>query len=205
MTELLIARHGNTFTSEQTPLRIGRRSDTPLVSKGQQQAQALGRYLKQQPIPLAAVYSSNLSRTYDTAMIALQAANINLPITQMDQFDEIDYGVDEAKTEAQVSARLGEAALAAWDKEAIVPPGWLIDPEQIIQSWHVFAQMIHEKYEGKTVLVVTSNGIARFAPHITGNFDSFKQKHSIKLTTGALASFIKTDDRWQINYWNLKP
>ena len=30
-TRIIIARHGNTFTKEQTPTRVGGRTDLPLV------------------------------------------------------------------------------------------------------------------------------------------------------------------------------
>ena len=33
VTRILIARHGNTFTKDQTPTRVGRHTDLPLVEK----------------------------------------------------------------------------------------------------------------------------------------------------------------------------
>ena len=47
MITLVIARHGNTFESGETPRRVGARTDLPLTEKGRQQAQAIGHYLKE--------------------------------------------------------------------------------------------------------------------------------------------------------------
>ena len=48
MTTLIIARHGNTFGPEDTPTRVGARTDVPLVGSGLEQGRALGRWLKAQ-------------------------------------------------------------------------------------------------------------------------------------------------------------
>ena len=47
MTTLIIARHGNTFNPGDTPTRVGKHTDMPLVEKGEAQGRALGRYLKE--------------------------------------------------------------------------------------------------------------------------------------------------------------
>ncbi len=54
-------------------------------------------------------------------------------------------------------------------------------------------------------MVVTSNGIARFAPYITGNFDSFAQNHAIKISTGAVCVLNFENGQWVVKDWNVKP
>jgi len=202
MTTILIARHGNTFAPGDLVVRVGLRSDLPLVASGQQQARNLGLYLKASNTKLAAVFSSSLRRTYETASLALETANIKLPIIQADIFNEIDYGPDEAQPEAQVIARIGQEAITAWDRNATVPPGWLVDPQLIIHNWQNFAQDALIAYPGQTILVVTSNGIARFAPYLTQDFENFSQNFKIKLATGALCSLSNTNGSWEVDYWN---
>ena len=80
-----------------------------------------------------------------------------------------------------------------------------MDPEQIIQNWIDFADQAQAFDDNETVLVVTSNGIARFAPHITGDFEGFRKDHNIKLSTGALAIFRYEGERWSVKDWNIKP
>ncbi len=206
MTTLIIARHGNTFGPGDTPTRVGAHTDLPLVEKGEEQARAIGRYLSAHKMIPDVVYSSNLQRTYQTAKIAIKESGVTNPVFQLDIFNEIDYGPDENQTEDKVIARIGEDALKDWDEQGIVPDGWKVDPVDIIQNWLSFADQICAHDDNETVLVVTSNGIARFAPHITGNFHAFSEAHNIKLSTGALA-ILKHDriDGWTVTDWNVKP
>lgn len=205
MTTLIIARHGNTFGPEDTPTRVGLHTDLPLVEKGEEQARAIGKYLRENRLIPDVVYASNLQRTYQTAKIAIKESGVTNPIYQIDIFNEIDYGPDENKTEDEVIARIGADAIKDWDESATVPKGWIVDPQQIIQNWHDFADQICAHDDNETVLVVTSNGIARFAPYITGDFDGFAAQNKIKLSTGALAILKHENGRWSIKDWNVKP
>ncbi|MAF97275.1 MAG: phosphoglycerate mutase [Micavibrio sp.] len=204
MTRLIIARHGNTFDPQQTPTRVGARTDLPLVEKGRAQAEAIGQYLKANQLIPDVIYSSHLQRTIETAKIAVKASGVSNPVYQLDIFNEIDYGPDENKTEEQVIARIGKEAIEKWDKDADVPEGWLVDPDEIIKNWIDFAEQIRAHDDNETVLVVTSNGTARFAPYITGDYEGFSKEHSIKLSTGALGILNFIDDKWQIQDWNLR-
>lgn len=214
MTTLIIARHGNTFNPDDIPTRVGKNTDMPLVEKGKLQAQALGKYLKDHNLVPDVVYSSTLQRTKETAKIALERCGIKSPVYALDIFDEIDYGPDENQTEDTVIARIGQNAIDAWDKNAIVPEGWNINPQEVIENWINFAHSITKTHDTVTnivhdisenVLVVTSNGIARFAPHITESFEEFTKNHNIKLSTGALA-ILKFDGKtWHIDEWNIRP
>lgn len=205
MTKLIIARHGNTFGPDGVPTRVGARTDLPLVEKGFEQGKAIGRYLKENRLIPDVVYASKLQRTLQTAETAVKESEVTNPIYQLDIFNEIDYGPDENQTEDKVIERIGEQAIKDWDEKAIVPDGWSVDPDQIIENWHHFADQVRAHDDDETVLVVTSNGIARFAPHITGDFEGFASKHKIKLSTGALAIFEYINDNWVIQEWNIKP
>ncbi len=222
---LVIARHGNTFSSGDTPTRVGARTDLPLVGKGEEQARALGRYLKEHDLLPDVVYSSNLQRTRKMAELALKEAGAVQPVYALDIFDEIDYGVDENKPEDEVIARVGKEALKLWNEKAIVPDGWRVNPDEIIRNWQRFANQIVKADDtlnpltdtltdtitnqvmdiAETTLVVTSNGIARFAPYITGDFEDFLGKFSIKLKTGALGILRFFGDRWVVEDWNIVP
>lgn len=204
MTTLIIARHGNTFGKTDTPTRVGARTDLPLVESGRVQARAIGLWLKQHGIYPEAVYSSELTRTRETAEIALKEAGYKEPVYPLAIFNEIDYGPDENKTEDDIIARLGQQALIDWDEKAVVPDGWIFDPAECINNWQNFARHLIDDEHGCT-MVVTSNGIARFAPHLTGDFEGFAKDHTIKLSTGALAVLEYENERWTIKDWNIKP
>lgn len=204
MTTLIIARHGNTFGPDDIPTRVGK-TDLPLVEKGREQAKAIGRYLRENKLIPDVVYSSQLQRTYETAQIAIKESGISNPVFQLDIFNEIDYGPDENKTEEEVIARIGAKAIEEWDTQAAVPDGWKVDPAEIIRNWHNFADQICTHDDEETILTVTSNGIARFAPYITGDFESFATSNKIKLSTGALAILRHEDGAWYVQDWNIKP
>ncbi len=205
MTTLIIARHGNTFGPDDTATRVGAHTDLPLVEKGEAQGRAIGKYLAENRLIPDVVYASELQRTQKTAELAIKESGVSNPVYTLDIFNEIDYGPDENQTEDTVIARIGEQAIKDWDEHAKVPDGWKVDPDQIIENWKKFADQICAFDDNETVLVVTSNGIARFAPHITGDFDGFAANHKIKLSTGAMAIFKHENGQWRIEEWNIKP
>ena len=204
-TRLIIARHGNTFDPGDIPTRVGRRTDLPLVASGEAQARRIGDYLRRHQMVPNAVVAAPLKRSCDTARLAMEALECDLPITIDARFNEIDYGPDENQPESAVVARIGDQALRDWDDHAKVPTGWLVDPQAIIQDWLVFGDMCRQSFSGQTVLVVTSNGIARFAPHLTGDFEDFRRKHGIKIATGALCFLCLQGSRWIVEQWNIRP
>lgn len=206
-TQLIIARHGNTFDTGDIIRRVGVGTDIPLSSSGRQQAECLGLYLKEQNLLPSKVFCSQLQRTRQTAQLALQQAKHSATIEPLAMFNEIDYGVDENQSEEKVVARLGKEALQKWDQEAIVPHGWNVDPNKIIYDWQQFAEDIEKNYCGQVILVVTSNGIARFAPHLIQDFASFQQKYNIKMSTGALSLLCKEihETPWHVLQWNYRP
>ncbi len=205
MTQLIIARHGNTFGKGDTPTRVGGRTDLPLVEKGLEQGAAIGHYLREHGLLPDVVYASQLQRTRQTAEAAIKASGLSNPVYELEMFNEIDYGPDENKPEADVVERIGEDAIKAWDESAVVPDGWLVDPDEIIKNWNLFGEQISAHDDNETVLVVTSNGCARFAPHLTGDFESFRAEHNIKLSTGAMGILIHEDGKWIVQEWNVRP
>lgn len=214
MTRLIIARHGNTFNAGDTPTRVGARTDLPLVDKGHQQARALGRDLKARGFIPDVAYSSTLQRTKETASLALEEMGLKLPVYTLDIFNEIDYGPDENKPEDDVIARIGRQAIKDWNQNAKIPDGWDVDPSEVIHNWQRFAQSLTKMNDTvsdeilqiqETTLVVTSNGIARFAPYITNSFEKFTQSHSIKLKTGSYGTLLFSNGKWKIEDWNIVP
>ena len=204
-TRLIIARHGNTFSPGDTPTRVGRRTDLPLVASGEAQARRIGHYLLHHRMVPDAAFAAPLKRSFDTARLAMEALGRDLPITIDARFNEIDYGPDEHQPESAVVARIGAPALRDWDERAAVPSGWQADPQTIIQNWLAFGDICRQSFSDRTVLVVTSNGIARFAPHLTGDFEGFRRRHGIKIATGALCFLRLQGSQWVVEQWNVRP
>lgn len=204
-TRIVIARHGNTFTKDQTPLRVGGRTDLPLVET--ERGANIGKYLKMKGLVPVVVFSAPLKRTTETARLAIAALDKDIPLKADERFVEIDYGPDEAKPENEVIARIGQEAMDKWNSDAIVPEGWNVSVDGIIKAWKDFAKEIERDYKDKTVMLVSSNGIIRFAPHLTGNFQKFSEEFDIKVGTGGVCVLEKNDgDRyWRVSEWGTKP
>mgnify|MGYP000835541400 CR=1 FL=1 len=75
-TRLIIARHGNTFTKDQTPTRVGGRTDLPLVES--ERGRNIGKYLKLKDMLPDVVFAAPLKRTMETARLAV--AEMGLPL-----------------------------------------------------------------------------------------------------------------------------
>lgn len=211
-TTLIIVRHGNTFTADQTPTRVGARTDLPLVEE--KRGRAVGKYLKANGLIPDKIYSSPLKRCVKTAELAISEIGVNLPIENIDSFREIDYGPDENKTEDEVLMRLGNGnpevgkkIIEDWNCSAVVPQGWIVDPQKIINTWKKFCDDILVKNHGQKVMLVSSNGIIRFAPYITGSFEEFSEKYDIKVATGSVSVFEydENESKWICLKWNEKP
>lgn len=218
---LIIARHGNTFLPEQTPTRVGRGTDLPLVEE--KRGRSIGKYLLSQNITLDKVYAAPLKRTMKTAQLALEEMKSSLEIIKTDQFLEIDYGVDEDKTEEEVMLRLGtdyivvnnivcdsdaekmvygKTIIEKWDSQGFVPEGWSVDIESIKKAWQDLANSIEE---GESVMICSSNGIIRFAPHILNMlYEQFCADNNIKVATGSVSIFENNDGQWTCKEWNTK-
>lgn len=179
----IILRHGNTFSPDEPLRRIGARTDLPLVESGRAQARALATHLA--PLGFDRCLTSPLARARETA--ALVAPDLIAEPT--DWLREIDHGPDEGRLEEHVAARIGADAIQAWDERAIAPPGWIIDAPARIAAWQAFFATAQG-----TILLVTSNGAARFARLALGLAPA-------KLRTGAYGEVI--DGR--VTRWNVRP
>ncbi|MDR1925422.1 MAG: histidine phosphatase family protein [Planctomycetaceae bacterium] len=219
MKTLIIVRHGNTFKPDEESVRVGFRTDIPLVEE--ERSRLAGRILKSRNLFPDRVFAAPLLRTTQTAQLIIDELGLDISI-QLDQiFSEIDYGLDEGKTETSVITRLGQYHLGKnapkesilqrgkeemdkWNKNAIPPFGWNVDTSKIISDWRDFVTKIND---GETVLVVSSNGIIRFAPNILPqhSLDKFLKENNLKVTTAGICILTKENSQWNITNWNLKP
>lgn len=202
MTTLIVARHGNTFESGEIPRRVGARTDMNLTAKGLEQGKNLGTHLKSENLLPQFIYTSHLKRTIQTAQEIMTASGLSLTPQASDIFNEIDYGPDENKTEEDVIARIGADAIKNWENQGTLPHGWSPDTNAIIENWKNFADHITTNHPNDTVLVVTSNGIARFALNLAPNGSDF----DLKLATGAYGILEHSPQTgWVIREWNIRP
>ena len=204
MTKIYVVRHGNTFDRGDVVTRVGARTDLPLSQSGQKQAQALAAHFTQQVLGgFGAAYCSPLKRTRETAEAILAANSAGPNLSEVEFLREVDYGPDENQPEEDVVRRIGEAALQAWETDAIPPDGWDIQPEKIRTAWADFLAALSKSESDQPVLIVTSNGIARFVLDVIAH--DGERPASIKLKTGAYGVIEISDKTPILRGWNIRP
>ena len=117
---LFFVRHGETLANREYRY-IGTRDD-PLSAHGQTQAIQLAEALS--GLPVVAVYSSPLQRTYDTALPI--AARHSLEVQRVDDLRECDFGRWEGLSRTEVLERSPEDSqrLREWEQNtSVAPPG----------------------------------------------------------------------------------
>lgn len=120
MTRILLARHGE--TDWNAIRRVQGWTDIPLSERGLVQAETLARRLAR--TPLAAVYSSDLSRAAQTAAPA--AARQGLTVQTMPELREKGFGEWEGLTQADLERDYPDLWYryhVARDMDAVVPGG----------------------------------------------------------------------------------
>ena len=192
MSRVYIVRHGNTFDQGDVILRVGGRTDIPLSISGIDQAKALKTHLSD--ISFAQIFSSDLKRTRQTTEIITN----NVNYTRLDMLSEVDYGPDEGKPEQDVIERIGQTALDQWNNYAIPPQGWSVEPDQIRADWVAFLARLPRTHN---ILVVTSNGTARFLLDIVKNGGEAERK----LRTGSYGIIALSDTGPELEGWNIRP
>lgn len=192
MTRIVICRHGNTFDKGDVVTRVGARTDLPLSQSGCIQAVTLAKELSD--FKFTKAYCSPLVRTRQTAEAIIDAET---PLEVLKFLREIDYGEDENKPEAEVIARIGQEAIDLWDVEAIAPQGWNVDTQSLIQAWQSFFET--HRQTGEDILVVTSNGIARFVLDVVVNIPPNTPR---KLRTAAFGLIELGAGKTELIYWD---
>ncbi len=116
-TTVLLIRHGETQWNADH--RVQGHLDVPLSSRGEEQAQLLAAWLRQEP--LDAVYSSDLSRAYRTAEALTREG---LPLHVEPRLKEAGFGSFQGLTTQEIAEQFPEP-FRLWREDAIRhrPPG----------------------------------------------------------------------------------
>lgn len=92
-TTICFIRHGQTDVNKSK--KIQGRKDYPLNSKGKEQAELTGKYLNIHDNKWDYIYSSPLSRAYETANIIKNIINFKDEVIKNEDFIERDFGIAE--------------------------------------------------------------------------------------------------------------
>ncbi|MGO9545151.1 MAG: histidine phosphatase family protein [Rhodomicrobium sp.] len=205
---LLLARHGNTFEKGDKVVWVGARTDIPLTAKGRDQAAALAAGLQPVSLSIKRAIAGPLQRTREHAGIVADKLGLPAP-TADERLREIDYGVWEGKSSAEIQALGGEAELKAWNETGQWPqaPGWTPAPETIAANVaQLAAGCAASLGAGDAALLVTSNGILKFfLKLVPGAFEDMAASGALKVATGNCCALRHRGSGWQMEFWDREP
>ncbi len=202
MIRLILARHGNTFETGQTPIQVGARTDLPLTQQGRGQAEQIANFLHRQKIKPAAIFAGALKRQTESAEIIGKQLGIPIELNQT-ALTEIDYGPWEGLTSEEIVKRWPHE-YARWTEEG----RWAEkifggSKENHLQKIDLWLDSLRKKYRaGETVVAITSNGTIRF---FLQNTDFQKPAGELKVKTGHFCELELARDRLIVKSWNQNP
>jgi len=165
-TRLLLVRHGATpLTAED---RFSGAGGVDLSDEGRRQVARLAERLAREP--LAAVYTSPLARTMETA--TLLAHPHGLPLLQREGLREISHGRWEGLSRAEVEARFNEE-YEAWESDpfTFAPEGGESGVAVLARALPVVREIV-VAHEGQRVLVVSHKATLRLLLSSLLGFDA---------------------------------
>ncbi|HZG93492.1 MAG TPA: histidine phosphatase family protein [Mycobacteriales bacterium] len=134
-----------------------RDQDVPLSELGQQQAQALGKFLAELPPgeqPTAALVSPYV-RAHDTARIALEAAGLDVPLVLDERLREREFGVLDRLTRVGITQQFPDQAeaRARIGKFYHRPPGGESWADVIFRVRGVVDTVLRDYADGRVLVV----------------------------------------------------
>lgn len=152
---ILLARHGQT---EWNALgRLQGATDIPLNELGREQAQNLAAKLTGEPI--AAIWSSDLSRARQTAEIVASARGLPGPLVEA-ELRERAFGVFEGLTRDECATQHPEA-WQRWQAATTAPPGGEDRGDAVARLRRALAKIAAATATSEPVLAVSHGGLMR--------------------------------------------
>jgi probable phosphoglycerate mutase len=176
MTSLYLVRHGETDWNAER--RIQGSTDIPLNATGRSQAETTGRLLSRREWD--GIYSSPLSRAYETANIIASGIGLDKPTT-IDAIVERNYGEAEGLNWRQIDTQFpGDTPVPGRETHAEVA-------NRVIPALTALAS----SRPGTALIVVTHGGVIRSVlntvePGVTHGAITNGSIHSFELVDGSL-------------------
>jgi probable phosphoglycerate mutase len=194
-TRFCLVRHGETAWNAET--RLQGHIDVPLNDIGRAQALAAASSLATQSFD--ALYSSDLSRTVETAAAA--GALLRLEVRRTQSLRERCLGGFQGLTRAEAQARYPVEYARFRARDLDHPPP---DEGESLSAFSArveaaFASLA-EKHRGETLLVVTHGGVLDIAHRLTTG-RSLELRRDFPLLNAALNWIEHRDGRWVLLKW----
>lgn len=204
--KLILARHGNTFGPEDTPVWVGANEDLPLTEKGLEQSREIGRAIRDGSAGLDRIISGPLKRTRTGAGLIGETCGFTGTIEIDDRLTEIDYGVWGGKSDDEIREGWGQDAIDNWRERSIAPrgAGWKPSVSTLKSNARaVYKSATRDLSDDVCVLVITSNGILRYFYDIIAGEDA--PRHNAKVKTGHICVTEIDRNGPVMKHWNVPP
>jgi probable phosphoglycerate mutase len=190
-TRILLIRHGETDWNATG--WIQGHSDTPLNAAGREQARRVAQRLASEPVQ--ALYSSDLARAYETAMIIAQP--LGLAVVMSPRLRERRYGAWEGLTSAEIQARYPEQ-FAEWrGRSTDFAPLHGETRSQLLSRALTELQTIARRHTKELVVVVTHGGLCYvLINHILGSVDGNRREFTF--ANASIHTLELTGERWSV-------
>lgn len=195
ITRLCLVRHGETAWNHER--RIQGQRDIQLNPLGRHQAQAAGLWLAREPID--ALYSSDLSRAWQTAERIAQATG--LACRPLSQLRERRYGVFEGLTYSEAEARFPELYERLHTRDPDFQP--LAGGESLVALYlrvNAALQQIALQHTGRTVVAVTHGGVLDIVNRLVRHLP-LSVPRDFAIPNAGLNWLTLRDGKWQIESW----
>lgn len=175
-----MVRHGSTVLSAED--RFAGASDVALSDEGREQTRRLGLRLRHEKI--AAVYTSPLGRTVETASIL--AGPHGLSVEARDSLREISHGRWEQLTRREVEERFPEEA-REWEKDpyTFAPVGGESGLAVTARALPVLIELVRA-HPAETILVVSHKATIRLLLSSLLGFDARRYRDNLDLKPASL-------------------
>ncbi len=191
MTTLLLARHGETDSNRET--RWQGFAELSLNEQGREQASALADELED--VALGAIYSSDLRRAYETALVV--AERKGLSVTPLRELREVDVGSWTGLTQQEVKERVPDGYR---EMRARSGRGWEGGETYAELADRVLEALLRiaREHPGDAVLVVTHSGPIRTArAHAAGSSFAMDRSTAPYVEGVRLWAFTVADGEFQ--------
>tara|TARA_Y100001970_G_C14239301_1_gene863868 strand:+ start:2084 stop:2824 length:741 start_codon:yes stop_codon:yes gene_type:complete len=192
--KLILLRHGESQWNLEN--RFTGWTDVPLTSKGKKEALLAGKDLIKNNLDISSIYTSILSRAFNTAKIVSEI--INFPEKNIEcewRLNERHYGALQGLNKSETAAKYGEEQVHIWRRSFDIQPPLLSDND----SRHIELKNKFRLPDSNFPLGESlKNVIDRLNPFLDIYFKLIKEKkgnHLIVAHSNSLRAIIKILDQ----------
>lgn len=195
MTELILIRHGETEWNRER--RMQGQIDTPLSDLGRAQAEAVGQRLARHPFHR--IYSSDLTRAWDTAAAISRASGHD--VVPEPRLRECTFGMFEGLTYPEMAQRYpAEHARFLLREDDYAVPGGGESPRQFYERSLGCLEAIAAAHPGECIVVVT-HGLVLDTLHRAARNMPLNAKREAPLLNASLNTFRREPQAWIELVW----